>query len=231
QKLLHQIGGARAFRAGPDRGALEVLEGAERPPAPGEQEERLWARQPPEGLDACVGGNRNSVLHESEGGNAAPLFAGEARDILDRSRGGDDLQMAVLLQRQRGKPLTDRVIAAGRRSGQDGSAQKCVVAGDEGVEKPGGKNEKGERDRQDPGPRLFIAARSERQLIKEAHASAPGARARNRESAQAPDIRWAGGLAQGRQRPAGAPGRSRRSAAKKQNVGSGLPPAPRSGML
>ena len=114
QQLLHHIGRAGAIRTDADRRSLQVVERIDRAPAPGEQEERLRLREPAQRLQAGVGRNRHSVLHEGEGGNAASVFAGEARDVLDRPRRGDDLQMAVLLEGARRQPVPDRVIASGR---------------------------------------------------------------------------------------------------------------------
>ena len=105
QQLLHQIGRARTFRTDPDRSALEVVESVDCASAPGKQEQRFRLRQPPQGLQPGVGRRRHAILHESEGGNASPIFADETGDVFNRSRGGDNLQMAVLLKRPRRQPV------------------------------------------------------------------------------------------------------------------------------
>ena len=80
-ELLHQIGRAGTLRANADRCVFEVLERIDRATASSEQQQRLRLREPPQDLQAGVGGNRHSVLYEGEGWNAAPVFAGEASDV------------------------------------------------------------------------------------------------------------------------------------------------------
>ena len=175
QQLLHEIGGARTLRADSYRIAFELVEGVDRPPPTREQEQRFRLRQPPECRYARVEGNRHAILHEGEGWNAASVFAGETGDVLDRPRRRNDFEAAVLLERARREPVSERMIGAGRRAGEDGGAQKRIVAGDEIVEEPDGEGENGERDQEDSRPGLSIAARPERQLIQETHASTPDA--------------------------------------------------------
>ena len=72
-----------------------------------------------------------------------------------------------------------RVIGARRRSGQDGSPQERIIAGDGVIEERRGRRENGERDQKAPHPRLSTAARSERQVVQKAHASAPDGKMAN----------------------------------------------------
>ena len=178
QQLLHEISRARAFGTDPDRIALEVVEGVDRPPAPREQKQRLRLWQPPKGRQAGVGRRRHTVLDESEGGNTAPFFAGEAGNVFDRPRRRNDLQVAVLLERARRQLVAQRVIGPGRRSGQNGSPQERVVAGDGVIEERGGQCDSGKGDQEPPHPRLSTAARPEREVVQKAHASTPDAKSR-----------------------------------------------------
>ena len=116
-------------------------------------------REPSQGLQAGVSGNRHSVLHEGEGGNAAPVFAGEASDVLDRPRCGDDAQVAVPLERARRKPLPGRVILSGRRTGIDGSPQERIVAGNGEVEDRRRDRQNGDRHQTESSPTPFDLGR------------------------------------------------------------------------
>ena len=135
-------------------------------------EQRFRLRQPSQCLQAGVGGNRQSILHEGESGNTTPVLAGEAGDVLDRPRRGDDPQAAVLPQGARRQSLPCRVILSGRSPGKDGCPEEPVVAGDSEIEDRGGDRQNGDRHQENPRPRPSIAAGSECEVIQEAHKSA-----------------------------------------------------------
>ncbi len=92
-----------------------------------DEEQRFRLRQPAGGLQARVGGRRHAVLYEGDGRLAAPVLAGKPRDVLDRTRGGDDVEVAVLVERSRREPLADHVIFAGGRADTDGRPEISAI--------------------------------------------------------------------------------------------------------
>ena len=99
----------------PTEAPLRSRERRDGAPAPRQQKQRFGLRQPAEGLQAGVGGQRHAILNEGEGGNALSVLAREARDVLDRARRGDDVELAAPLERAGGKPLPDGVILSASR--------------------------------------------------------------------------------------------------------------------
>jgi hypothetical protein len=130
EQLLHQVLGAGALRADPDRGAAQIREGVHGIALPPEQQQRLRFGQPSEQFQAAARGHRRSVLDEGEFLRAARATAAQASYVLDRAGGRHDRQPAVPAHGAVGEPRRERVIGAVGRSGEDRRAQIAIVVRD-----------------------------------------------------------------------------------------------------